>query len=184
MSLRRRWFIAFGPLCCLAIICTIQAQETTQGPALFTKETRNKDVSDNNALTRTGARKTAVVAAIDRVKAAVVNIHSERSVAQSSGDRYSVPAAPKAMNGMGTGIIIDPRGYIVTNQHVVEDVTSLRIRLLDGTNHTATIIAKNAELDLALIKIEPTSPLPVMPIGTAHDLMIGETVITIGNAFG
>ncbi|HZZ79357.1 MAG TPA: trypsin-like peptidase domain-containing protein [Gemmataceae bacterium] len=181
MSLRRRWFIAFGSLSFLGVLFAVQAQEATQGPALFSKQSRVKDTGE---LTRTGARKTAVVAAIERVKGAVVNIHSERSVAQNPSDRYSIPAAPKAMNGMGTGIIIDSRGFIVTNQHVVEDVTALRIRLVDGTTYSAVIIARNPELDLALIKIDPSGPLPVMPIGTAHDLMIGETVITIGNAFG
>jgi serine protease Do len=180
MSLRRRWIIALGSLCSLAILCTIQAQEAPQGPTLFSPDARLREAQ---GLTRTGARKTMVVAAIDRVKGAVVNIHSERNVAQAPGDRYAAPSA-KAMNGMGTGIIIDPRGYIVTNQHVVDDVTSLRIKLIDGTSHNAVIIARNAELDLAIIKIDPTTPLQVMPIGTAHDLMVGETVITIGNAFG
>jgi serine protease Do len=135
-------------------------------------------------LTRTGARKTAVVAAVERVKNAVVNIHSERSVAAANHDAFAMPAAPKAMNGMGTGIVIDPRGYIVTNQHVVDDVTSLRIRLADGASHNATVIARQPELDLAIIKIDPSTPLPVMPIGTAQDLMVGETVIALGNAYG
>jgi serine protease Do len=85
---------------------------------------------------------------------------------------------------MGTGIVIDPRGYIVTNQHVVDDVTSLRIRLSDGSSQQAVVFARNPELDLAIIKIDPIHSLPIMPIGTANDLMVGETVIAIGNAFG
>ena len=121
----------------------------------------------------TRARKTLVVRAIDRVKGAVVNIHSERP-GQSS----------RPIQGMGTGIVIDPRGYIVTNQHVVDEVTSLRCRLSDGNTHVAVIVARNAELDLALIKIDADSRLPIMPLGTASDLMVGETVIAIGNAFG
>jgi serine protease Do len=85
---------------------------------------------------------------------------------------------------MGTGIIIDPRGYIVTNQHVIDDVSALRIRLADGTSQNAVVIARHPELDLAIIKIEPQQPLAVMPIGTASDLMVGETVIAVGNAYG
>src|SRR5262249_30218893 len=118
MSLRRRLTIALGVFCSGAVFFTIHAQEPAQGPALFTSETR---IKDNGVLTRTGARRTAVVAAVDRVKAATVNIHSERNVASASTDGFGL-AAPRAMNGMGTGIIIDPRGYIVTNQHVVDDV--------------------------------------------------------------
>ena len=55
---------------------------------------------------------------------------------------------------MGTGIIIDPRGYIVTNQHVVEDVNLLRVRLADGTEASARVVARDNENDLALLKID------------------------------
>lgn len=180
MSLRRRCFLALGIFSFGAALFAIHAQETT-GPALLTSETRAKD---NGALTRTGARKTAVVAAVERVKNATVNIHSERSIAAAGTEAFALPASPKAMNGMGTGIVVDPRGYIVTNQHVVDDVTSLRVRLADGASFAATVISRQPELDLAIIKIEPTTPLPVMPIGTAQDLMVGETVISLGNAYG
>jgi serine protease Do len=180
MSLRRRCFLALSFFSFGAFLFAIHAQETT-GPALLTSESRSKDAP---ALTRTGARKTAVVAAVERVKNATVNIHSERSIASAGHEAFNLPASPKAMNGMGTGIIVDPRGYIVTNQHVVDDVTSLRIRLADGASYTATVIARQPELDLAIIKIEPATPLPVMPIGTAQDLMVGETVISLGNAYG
>lgn len=177
MSLRLRGIIAALSLFSLALGWAGWAQE----PALSNSEARAHQVQ---GLTRTGARRTMVVAAIERVQAAIVNIHSERSVAQTPSDRFPVPAAPKAVNGMGTGIIIDPRGFIVTNQHVIDDVTALRIKLSDGSSHNAVIIGRQPELDLALIKIDTDRPLQVMPIGTAHDLMIGETVITIGNAFG
>lgn len=179
MSLRLRCCIALGSLCCLAILYTIHAQEAIQGPSLFTNDARLKA---GEPLTRTGARKTAVVSAIARVKGAVVNIHSERNA--GGGDAFAPPTARKPMNGMGTGIIIDARGYIVTNQHVVDDVTALRIRLADGSTQNAVVVARHPELDLALIKIDPTTPLPVMPIGTASDLMVGETVIAVGNAYG
>jgi len=181
MSLRRRWYIVLGSLCCWAVLCTIQAQEAVQGPNLITNDARPKDASQ---LTRTGARKTAVVSAVERVKGAVVNIHSERNGGPGAGEAFSQPTARKPMNGMGTGIIIDPRGYIVTNQHVVDDVTALRIRLSDGTTQKAVVVARHAELDLAIIKIDAPTPLPVMPVGTASDLMVGETVIAIGNAYG
>jgi serine protease Do len=123
-----------------------------------------------------------VVAAVERVKGAVVNIHSERTL--PGADIYALTASPSRVNGMGTGIIIDPRGYIVTNQHVVDDVSLLRVRLADGTTQTATVLARHPETDLALLKIDAPSPLPTMPLGTATDLMVGETVIAIGNAYG
>jgi serine protease Do len=85
---------------------------------------------------------------------------------------------------MGTGIVLDPRGYIVTNHHVVDDVQVLRVRLADGSTYPAKVFARDAETDLALLKIEPRTPLTTMPLGTAGDLMIGEPVIAVGNAFG
>jgi serine protease Do len=183
MSLRRRLFLALASLSCFTFLCSIDAQESSQGPNLFTKEPPPLSKGGLGGLTRTGARKTAIVAAVERVKSAVVNIHSERTVAAASSDIFP-HAASSRVNGMGTGIIIDPRGYIVTNQHVIDDVTALRIRLADGTSQSAIVIARHPELDLALIKIDVQQPLPVMPIGTANDLMVGETVIALGNAYG
>lgn len=131
------------------------------------------------------SRRTAVVEVVEKVRAAVVNIHSERTVkGPASEDLFALSPSQHRVNGMGTGILIDPRGYIVTNQHVVEDVNVIRVRLSDGSAHTARVLARDHEHDLALLKIDTQRPLPVMPLGTAGDLMVGETVIAIGNAYG
>src|SRR5437660_492049 len=114
MSLRRRLILALGsvPLCWGAL-ASAQAQEVGLRPsAAATPETRSHH--EPPLLSRTGARRTAVVSAIEKVRGAVVNIHNERNVAQTA-EIYA--AQPNRVNGMGTGIIIDPRGYIVTNQH-------------------------------------------------------------------
>ncbi len=131
-----------------------------------------------------GKRKDQVVDVYDRVKAAVVNIHSERTVSSNSDDPFRQPVQPQRVNGMGTGIVLDPRGYILTNFHVVDDVHSLRVRLHDATPYPARVLAVDKEADLALIKVEPTRPLPVISFGTSSDLMVGESVIAIGNAYG
>jgi serine protease Do len=85
---------------------------------------------------------------------------------------------------MGTGIIVDERGYIVTNYHVVRDVDVLMVTIHDGSTHMGEIVSYDTRHDLAVIKINHDSPLPVMPLGTSSDLMLGETVIAIGNPFG
>jgi serine protease Do len=123
---------------------------------------------------------------VQRVSSAVVSIHSERTVQgpSSAEELLALTPSQNRVNGMGTGIIIDARGYIVTNQHVVEDVNLIRVRLADGTSASARVLARDAESDLALLKIDTARPLPVMPLGTATDLMVGETVIAIGNAYG
>src|SRR5262249_8374947 len=113
-------------------------------------------------------RRSPVTDVVRRVRDAVVDIQSERSAKASTADElFSVSPSQNRVNGMGTGIIIDPRGYIITNQHVVDDVSSLRVRLADGTNLAARVVARDTESDLALLKITPSKPLATMPLGTA-----------------
>jgi serine protease Do len=131
------------------------------------------------------SRRSPVVDVVARVRPAVVNIHSERSVhGPSAEELFALAPSQHRVNGMGTGIIIDPRGYLVTNQHVIDEVTLIRVRLHDGTAHSARVVARSPEADLALLKIDTSRPLFTMPLGTADDLMVGETVIAIGNAYG
>jgi serine protease Do len=130
-------------------------------------------------------RRDALVEIVEKVKAAVVNIHSERTVAPSVDDPFRPnPLQTQRVNGMGTGIVLDPRGYVVTNFHVVDDVQSLKVRLVDGSQITARVLATDKKADLAVIKIDPPAPLPTVPLGTAVDLLDAEQVIAIGNAFG
>ena len=131
------------------------------------------------------SRRDDTVTLVERVKNSVVNIHSERTVTQAADDPFRPGLMqPQRVNGMGTGIVLDPRGYIVTNYHVIDDVQSLRVRLCDGTTCVARVIATDKESDLALVKIDPPKPLAMVPLGTAQDLMLAEKVIAIGNAFG
>jgi len=130
-------------------------------------------------------RRTAVVDVVERARGAVVNIHSERTVrGPATEELFAHTPSQNRVNGMGTGIIVDPRGYIVTNYHVVEDVSVIRVRLSDGTTHSARVLTRDQETDLALLKVDLGRPLPTMPLGTSSDLMVGETVIAIGNAYG
>ena len=94
------------------------------------------------------------------------------------------PNAMRHVNGMGTGVVIDPRGYVITNYHVVEDVQDIRVTLHNGETTNATLVASRIRNDLALIKVNTNEMLPTIPRGTSEDLMVGETVIAIGNAYG
>jgi serine protease Do len=130
-------------------------------------------------------RRTAVVDVVERVRSAVVNIHSERTVrGVTAEDLFAHAPSQNRVNGMGTGIIIDPRGYIITNQHVVDDVSVIRVHLSDSSTHSARVLTRDLESDLALLKIDIGRPLPTIPLGTSSDVMVGETVIAIGNAYG
>src|SRR5947209_9747418 len=150
-------------------------------PALTRAETPALPVSR----TTSNPRRTPIVEVVEKVKDAVVNIHSERTVAATGAeDIYGTAAAPSRVTGMGTGIVLDPRGYIITNHHVIDDVQVIRVRLSDGSTYPAKVIARDHDNDLALLKIEVRRPLATIPLGTAQDLMIGETVLAVGNAFG
>jgi serine protease Do len=130
-------------------------------------------------------RQTPVVDVVKRVKDSVVNIHSERTVRGGANEElFTLAPSQHRVNGMGTGIVIDPRGYILTNQHVVDDVAVLRVRLADGSVVGASVLARDVESDLALLKVKHNKPLPVMPLGSTKDLSVGETVVAIGNAYG
>jgi serine protease Do len=128
-------------------------------------------------------RETPIVKAVQRVRGAVVNIHGEKTVAAPAGQAAGSDSN-RRVNGMGTGVVIDARGYIMTNHHVVDGVREILVTLADGERHVAKLAARDMETDLAVIKIDARSPLPVIPIGTSSDLMPGETVIAVGNAYG
>src|SRR5207302_10431758 len=79
---------------------------------------------------------------------------------------------------------IDGRGYVLTNHHVVDKVQGIVVQLHDGSTLPARVLQFDAIMDLAVLKIDPPRPLVAIELGTSADLMVGETVITIGNAFG
>ncbi len=94
---------------------------------------------------------------------------------------------PREQRALGSGVILDPKGYIVTNQHVVEGATRVRVHLKDdppGEQYDAKVIGTDKETDLAVIKIEPKHPLPVAKIGNSDSLEVGDWVLAIGNPFG
>jgi serine protease Do len=141
--------------------------------------------ADAIPVSRSNPRRTPIVEVVEKVKDAVVNIHSERTVAPAGAeDIYGIAATPSRVNGMGTGIVLDARGYIITNHHVIDDVQVIKVRLSDGSTYPAKVIARDHDNDLALLKIDVRKPLTTIPLGTANDLMIGETVLAVGNAFG
>ena len=127
-------------------------------------------------------RATPLVRAIQRAKASVVNIHSVKTT--RSSDSLFAASKGRKVNGMGTGIVVDERGYIATNNHVVHGVDSLRVTLDDGSTYNAQVVSYDRVQDMAIIKINASRPLSVMPLGTSSDIMLGETVIAVGNAFG
>ncbi len=127
------------------------------------------------------SRRSAIVQAVERARASIVNIHGEKMVDATdarSGD------AKRRVNGMGTGMFVDERGYILTNHHVVDGVKKIMVTTAARDSYVARLISRDAKTDLAIIKIDAEQDFPVISIGTSSDLMPGETVIAVGNAYG
>lgn len=129
------------------------------------------------------SRRTPLVQAVQNAQPSVVNLRGRKTVNAAQGTTTSEDQA-RHVNGMGTGVVIDPRGYILTNYHVVQDVQHIQVTTADRQMTTATLVAHDPHTDLALLKIATSQPLPVISIGTSSDLMLAETVAAMGNAYG
>src|SRR5580765_1686736 len=84
----------------------------------------------------------------------------------------------------GSGVIVDARGYVLTNNHVVENASAIEVRLSDDRKFKATLVGRDARTDLAVLKVESPAPLPVAELGDSDRLRVGQWAIAIGNPFG
>jgi serine protease Do len=135
-----------------------------------------------SAVQGSALRRTPEVIAIEQARPSVVNIHGRKTIATEPNS--TATDGIQQVNGMGTGIVIDERGYIVTNYHVVEGVGRIQVTTSTGLTVIAQLVSHDAKTDLAIIKIDVDELLPVIRLGTSHDLLTGEPVIAIGNAYG
>jgi len=116
----------------------------------------------------------------DKARPAVVHV---RGIAAPDDDGANHDSDSERVS-IGTGFIINKDGYIVTNDHVVHNVTNLRVRLHDGRELRACVLGTDAPTDIALLKVDTTERLPFLPLGDSDALRVGEPVIAIGNPFG
>ena len=139
------------------------------------------------------------------LKPAVVNISSRRTAApaerhsrrrrpfpfggedpfQEFFDRFfGEQRRPRHRPSLGTGFIINTNGYIVTNNHVVEEAGEITVTLASKEEFEATLIGRDPKTDLALLRVDSSLPLPTVPFGDSENLEVGEWVLAIGNPFG
>ncbi len=114
----------------------------------------------------------------EQVKPTVVNI-SPKEAAASSQRR-----GPNAPSGTGSGVIIDKEGYIITNNHVVGEAMQVEIRLSNRDKFIGTVVGKDPDTDLALIKIDTEEKLSYAPIGDSDKIKVGQWAMAVGNPFG
>jgi len=147
-------------------------------------------------------RETAVVKAVRKVSPVVVNISSELEVRQRVNPFSGFGLDPSVESffrdffdpgyeqrhqrtSLGSGVIIDgPRGFILTNNHVIQKSGIISVVLKDGREFKAQVVGADPRSDLAVLRISSQEPLPDIKMGNSDNLMIGETVFAIGNPFG
>ena len=129
-------------------------------------------------------RRSAIVKAVSDARPAIVSIYGHKTVPNKDVGYATQGANSQRVRGMGTGVFVDPRGYILTNYHVVQGVRRINVNLSDGTPKIAKLVAHDPVTDLAIIKIDTKRKMSLIKLGSSRDLWIGEEVIAIGNAYG
>ncbi len=141
-------------------------------------------------------RRTATVRVVEKVGPSVVNVTTER-VARSGPFRpfgdpffdrffqdFFESRVPEASQSLGSGVVIDAAGHVLTNEHVVSRAETIRVTLADGREIGATLIGAEPNFDLAVLELADPENVPWTAPGGSGDLLVGEPVIAIGNPFG
>ena len=193
MSVKTRDWLKFGTLVAMAFALGLAFASAfklpTRGEAAVRTvlQDTNRPVPQAKAAVDLGE---AFASVADHVKPAVVFIKSERRERVSSRrlppgfeDFFQVPRRPQVEQGSGSGFIVSPDGYILTNNHVVQGADRVIVRLYDNREFTATTVGTDPSTDVAVIKIQTTG-LPTVRMGDADSTKIGNWVLAIGNPLG
>ena len=131
----------------------------------------------------------SLAAAAQKAMPAVVSINTSKEVRHPRSQDpwfqffFGHQLGTQQQTGLGSGVIVSPDGYILTNNHVVESADQIEVTLADGRQTSATIIGTDPETDLAVLKIALDN-LPVIVLGNSDHAVVGDTVLAIGNPFG
>jgi serine protease Do len=137
----------------------------------------------------------------ERLSPAVVNISTRQQVGEAAPQMPDLPPGspfedmfrdffernqqgPRQVSSLGSGFVIDADGYIVTNNHVIENADEIVANFADGTQLEAELIGRDPKTDLALLKVQPETPLTHVDLGDSDSLRVGDWVLAIGNPFG
>jgi len=114
----------------------------------------------------------------ERLKPALVHVSTRREGPPREGEEGPEPRSS------GSGFLIEPDGLIVTNAHVVDTASTVRVRLFDGRRFTGRVIGRDTRVDLALVRIDGVRGLPTLPLGDSNRVRVGEFVLALGHPFG
>jgi len=134
-------------------------------------------------------RQTPVVRVYERTHKAVVNVSGQQTVSRRVWPEFGQfdpwgPRFEQQVPVLGSGFVVHEDGFIVTNAHVVEGVKRIKVVFSDGREFQANVVSVDTSKDLAVLAVKANEKLPAIELGRSNDLMIGETVIAIGNPYG
>src|SRR5690606_9580064 len=199
LSMRRLWLlfaqtVTVG-LALWFIVVSLKPQwiqDTTVGRTLVTETTA--PVSIREALPSGSAPAGSYREAAERAMPSVVNINTTTAATRPAhpllndpffrrffGDQYQ--QAPERQFSLGSGVIVSPQGYIMTNNHVVEAAQAIEVAFADGRKAPARLVGTDPETDLAVIKID-MQDVPAISFGQLEEVKVGDVVLAIGNPFG
>jgi len=164
------WILGVGAALAFAGAAAAQGAGAPAGPLWQEGETVAPEaelVRLNSALTRLA----------EQLKPALVQIRVRRATEQPDTEE-------EPRRALGSGFVIHPSGYVVTNAHVVERSTTVQVRLASGRRLTGTVVGRDRRVDLALVKVDAPTTLPVIPLGDSERLAVGELVLALGHPFG
>jgi serine protease Do len=168
--MERRWIL--GVVASLALAGPVAAQPAAAPPEQLWRE--GPGISPEPELVRLN---TALTRLAEQLKPALVQIRVQRQTEEPDSEEGTRRA-------LGSGFVIHASGYVVTNAHVVERSATVQVRLASGRRLTGTVVGRDRRVDLALVKVETTDTLPVLPLGDSERLAVGELVLALGHPFG
>ncbi|ANH03931.1 DegQ family serine endoprotease [Shinella sp. HZN7] len=131
---------------------------------------------------------------VKQVESAVVNVYAERVVERRSifdGDPFfeeffgqRMPNRSEKQSSLGSGVIVGAKGIVVTNNHVIEGASDIKVALADGREYESTVVLKDERVDLAVLKIKADADFTALPLGDSDAVQVGDLVLAIGNPFG
>ncbi len=194
--------LAKGPAAQGPIPATSLESEGERGPrpapSVPAVPERSSISPDDDKLPDPEALSRVFVSVAGKVKPAVVNISTEKILPDSPFQHpglggpfddfferfFGGPHGEQRRRSLGSGVIVDSRGYILTNNHVVEKADEIEVQLSDGSSFAAEVVGTDPETDLAVIRVESDEEFPFALLGDSNDIVVGEWVLAIGNPFG
>jgi Do/DeqQ family serine protease len=177
-----RWTIVGLAVACVIILARLRVaapEKAVPTPVAVTEPAAHAPAIENS-----------FADAVARAGPAVVNIYTTRVLTERilppEFDKYfqdQPPVRQQVQGSLGSGVIVDAEGHVVTNNHVIAQAQEIRLQLADGRVTAVTIVGTDPDTDIAILRIN-LKPIPVMPIGRSDELRVGDTVLAIGSPFG